>query len=298
LIRIVLQGEYAVVKGDGELKTSSPKTCTVFTLYEPTSRLAVLAHVDDYVSAVDTIDKIKKTLKFRFNAQIEKVGFTAKVMGGDESFFSLQQQRKILSIFKILNITFEKVALPLDKTQISLNAQTGALHLLNQGQRDERLEYLQKREYGEWNNWLDIHYDGVPGDQIPFFQAKEASRFETDIPQFEWVNVDAARALETRGKLKLPIKTGRDVAKDGSAELMKLVTNKRADSYIKLINEKNYNLLLRRAAVDPKDIEILKFLVDHSILLEIDLNARGETSGTAFDVATKYKNQPAIELLS
>ena len=44
-------------------------------------------------------------------------------------------------------------------------------------------------------------------------------------------------------------------------------------------------------------VEPLKFLLDNKIKLNINIASRGETSGTAMDIAKKLKNQQAVDLL-
>jgi hypothetical protein len=63
------------------------------------------------------------------------------------------------------------------------------------------------------------------------------------------------------------------------------------------VENRDFNLLLRLVATDRKHIELLKFLLDHRKDLNIDLAAKGKTSGTALDVATKKNNKEAIEIL-
>lgn len=84
-------GEFAVIKGNDAnnclVKTTIPKTCTVFTLYHKESRTGILAHIDDYTEVVGAVDKISKVLKNTCDLPINAC-FTAKIFGGTEDAFS------------------------------------------------------------------------------------------------------------------------------------------------------------------------------------------------------------------
>ncbi len=64
------------------------------------------------------------------------------------------------------------------------------------------------------------------------------------------------------------------------------------------IAKRDYNLLLRQSATDPKYLKLLEFLLDNKSSLKIDISARGKNSGTAQDIAEKCKNQQAVLLLT
>ncbi len=82
-------------------------------------------------------------------------------------------------------------------------------------------------------------------------------------------------------------------------EISTLIDSKDSDSaqFLSTIQERNFNLLLRQSSKSPKHIDLLRCLLKNRLLLNIDIQAKGKTSGTALDVATKFKNQVAIDLL-
>ena len=59
----------------------------------------------------------------------------------------------------------------------------------------------------------------------------------------------------------------------------------------------NMNLLFRTAAMHPKCVSLLGDMINKSSDLQMDIHARGQTSGSALDIATKYENAEAVELL-
>jgi hypothetical protein len=54
---------------------------------------------------------------------------------------------------------------------------------------------------------------------------------------------------------------------------------------------------LRQSAASKNTEELLKFLLESLSVLNIEINAKGKTSGTAMDVAIENKNEAAITLL-
>lgn len=82
-------------------------------------------------------------------------------------------------------------------------------------------------------------------------------------------------------------------------ELMRIMQTKFSDasSLASSFNERNLDLLFRRSAAGPKTIELLMFLKQNAKALNIDILSRGETSGSALDIARKFKNTAAVELL-
>lgn len=59
----------------------------------------------------------------------------------------------------------------------------------------------------------------------------------------------------------------------------------------------NMNLLFRTTAIHPKCAPLLGDMINNRSALEIDIHAKGQTSGSALDIAKKYDNVQAIELL-
>jgi Fic/DOC family len=70
------------------------------------------------------------------------------------------------------------------------------------------------------------------------------------------------------------------------------------DVIMKSVKERNFNLLLRQAVSSKNTKELLEFLLQNLSPLNIDINSKGEKSGTAMDIAVKNKNEEAIKLLS
>jgi hypothetical protein len=191
--RIVLQGEMAVVKpknaSEGLIKTTKPTTCTIFTLHDSTNHVGVLAHIDDYTGVAQTILEVSKQLKEKLDIPLS-VNFTASVMGGTTEAFSARQQKLTISKLSAMKISVKVIDLGKELTerpQIVLNAYSGDLRFIHKKDSDFNysLEYLQKREYGDFNNYLDLAYFGKPGAEIPDFQIREATRMEADVPKFK-----------------------------------------------------------------------------------------------------------------
>lgn len=82
--------------------------------------------------------------------------------------------------------------------------------------------------------------------------------------------------------------------------LQKEIKRVNIEALNKSFNERNFSLLLRQSASNSKKeyIDLLKYLLDNAANLGIDIHAKGQTSGTALDVATKRKNEEAITLLT
>jgi hypothetical protein len=139
--RIVLQGEFAIVDGSKSLetiKTPHAYTCTVFSLYNPMTKLAVLAHFDDYTDIKASLEKIELILKIRFKADLNHQ-FKAKLVEGLGSdivseFFN---KRKI-SIWTMVLLKFKN-----HRPHLSIRPQDGASIVIDN--TNYPLEYLQRR---------------------------------------------------------------------------------------------------------------------------------------------------------
>ena len=59
----------------------------------------------------------------------------------------------------------------------------------------------------------------------------------------------------------------------------------------------NMNLLFRTAAIHPKCVPLLGDMIEKRSDLQMDIHAKGQTSGSALDIATKYENEQAVALL-
>lgn len=102
------------------------------------------------------------------------------------------------------------------------------------------------------------------------------------------------------GKLTLSIQADRTAIqsrKDAIAKLQKLLTPSTPEAMNGSIRAENFEFLLRYSSKDPKHIKLLGFLLDNRSALGIDMASREEKSGTAMDVAKKFENQPAMDLL-
>ncbi|MGL4540789.1 MAG: hypothetical protein ACRCU0_07455 [Candidatus Rhabdochlamydia sp.] len=305
--RIVLQGEFSAVKDDDAvIKTTIPNTCTIFTLYNKESKIRVLAHIDDYTDVDKAIIHISGILENRFNKPISP-SFVAKVFGGTNDSFSKKQQKLVIKAFEKMKINFDVLLLSQDIAQRSQSVfkVDGKVSFLEKKEINNRLEYLQVREYGEWNNYLDRNYGDLQGDQIPYFEIKEASRLEKDIPYFEIEglqreNIKKAQLLEREGKLQLPIQEERTAVQDNKEVIRKLqeLINKSSSNLIKkTAGKQNFNLLLRQSVTHPAHMQLSKFLLTNKLVLNINIESQGEKSGTAMDVAKKFNNQKAVDLL-
>lgn len=72
------------------------------------------------------------------------------------------------------------------------------------------------------------------------------------------------------------------------------INNKPLEEAVKL---SDFNLLLRRTAVDSKHLSLMKLLLQNMAILNIDINSKGANSGSVGDVANKFKNEEGLELL-
>lgn len=211
---IVFQGEFAVGNlsslGSHILKTTIPSSCIVLGMYNEQTKIGALAHIDDYTSPLDVIQKICNTAKKQFNSPCSS-SYDATVLGGTQEPVSLKHKKLVLEGLKKYGMTPKIKKLPSVlslRPQIKLNLRNGELQLSKGKMIDQRLEYLQRREYKEWNNWLDFKYKGVAGKDIPYFEGKIATRYEKDIPKFPAGNeaeLAETRIRELLGKLQLPI---------------------------------------------------------------------------------------------
>lgn len=170
---------------------------------------------------------------------------------------------------------------------------------------NNRLEYLQFREYGDFSTILDNDYGHLEGDEIPYFEIKEASRLEKDIPDFPMENlkkesIKKAQAAEKEKAFTLSIQAKRTTTQDNKEaikSLQEFFVGNISDSIKKSIEKRDLNLLLRQLSVKPSYVKQLEFLLNNKEKLNINIASRGEKSGTAMDVAKKFKDQQAVDLL-
>lgn len=305
-VPVILQGEVGTMQGDDTkdslMKTTAPQTCHVVTLYNKERRISVLTHIDDHTSVVATMDKISRILMAKFKIPLNNK-FSAKLLGGiKKDAYCKNQKEAILNIFKELKLTFEQVELTEDflkRPQIAINARNGELLILDGGQKNQRLEFLQKCEYGTWSKGYKINLMSPTAT----FDIREAERRESDIPETEYDEA-TVRMLLSNGMIPLPIKPHRTVAKELSQlvdeilDLIKKTNHAEMQALQTSVKNRNFNVLSRQASMDPLLLDLLKYLLDHRFTLGIDIHNSGKTSGTAYKVATNNKNVQAVEVLT
>lgn len=319
-IRIVLQGEYALASNDeGSLKLQTPIARTCIVLILKSGKFCALAHIDDYTSVSSVFTRISLALKKRYDYSFTQIRFEAQLFGGTEAVFSKQQKELILKCLKTYQITIvEPKEVPKEPFQTGISVKNQEVYFVQGEKIDPRFEYLQGREYGSFKTLLDHQYRCMKGTEIPYFETREATRLLSDIPYFQMVGetrekrIKDAQDKEGREFL-LPLKIHREVFIDESKtadclsiaqekaiqEMKALVRKDFGDVQIfsTLIEEKNFELLLRKTATNGKYFTLLSFLVKHASLLNINISAKGKTSGTALEIAKKAKNQEGTALL-
>ena len=274
---LVFQGEYAVIQGEGVLKTTTPTTCHVITVYDKASKKAFLAHIDDYTSVPQTIQKVVDL--FAASGPLEITLF-----GGGSDFYSTHKFKEISSTLGALNLPFDKV-IPKEyheRPQIRFDGKTGQITLLEGMEKNTTLEEIQKYEYGKFNQFLDIAYADADGLDIPNFEVKLACRQESDSPSLLPSRAPLMKGKEEQILLGL---------------LEKIIVQSKESVQMKMFQDKNFNFLTRFACSQSKYLPLLAFLLTFKSVFKIDLQDRGKTSGTAFDVAQKVNNIQALELL-
>lgn len=311
--RLILQGEVGIWGGTTGLKlhTSTPTSCTVLTLYSAADKIGAMAHIDDYTSVEHVFYTLNEKAQNKFGQPLNALNFKAKVIGGTSCKFSLIQRQKVVDALTKNSIPFEKIPHESEskekRPQVVLNTSDGTVELLLGNKKNHRLEYLQMREYSFFNRFqLDLEYASVKGDQIPFFESIFSTRKESDIPEFPLKDlsaksVDATLALEDSGQLQLPITSWKRTAIIANnvalATLKDLIEKLQSPVLTKALEERNFNLLLRQSCANKALTELTKYLLGVRFVLEIDLNSKGKTSGTALEVATKESNEKAVQLL-
>lgn len=311
--RLILQGEVGIYHGlnsmEITLKTPVPTSCTIVTLFGKEKKIAVMAHVDDYVSIKHLFYFINEQMQKEYQCSLKSIDFEAKVFGGSEDSFSKGQQEKIIQILK----TFEKVKWEKleceskERPQVVMSATTGKVSFLFDKHKNFCVEYLQTREYYFFNKFfLDKEYKGWKGEDIPYFEVGLAMRSEFSLPKFEMNDmtqnsINAALHLEDTNEISLPIVfyKRKPIANEESSLqiLTHMIKEFKDPSLEKSFQEKDFTLMLRQSCSEIKCIKITQHLFDCRFAFNIDLFAKGTKSGTALDVAKKYKNEKAIKLL-
>lgn len=328
----VMQGEIGIASPHSkvtELRSSIPTHCIILTLWHKDRKIAVMAHIDDYTSVRSTINKIELLLRKNFEVSITDGGFSIFEMGGCEEMSSKKQRDDIYSILNNFNVNRLSL-LDSKRLQVRLNSADGEVSLDETTNRT--LEYLQKREYGEFNHFLDQKYPKVPGKEVPFFESRQtcrnvpyspflqdvdeetemtyvsesssATRFEfdkdvhKDIPGWE----KNAFQLEKMGIIKFQL-IGARLAIGPSANI-KLIIRQIITTHFSAkaplltsLESDDYSKMLRQAASSDGLFVLFKALLNHASSLEIDLLKQGPTSGTVWDVANKHTTIKALQLL-
>jgi hypothetical protein len=295
---IVLQGEFAVIQNrpasPPSIKTSIPTACHVVTLYSKERHIGILAHVDDYTSVTNLFNSIIETLQKNFSVGLSSGKFEAKLMGGSNAPYSQGKRTEIKKILTRFALVPKWVNLPSPRPQISINLSNGELEFFAQGKINQRLESLQKSEYGAFQDHLDLEYANVAGSSIPDFAAKKADRLESSISTG---TVHSLLRWKRRAVLGSTPQVCQESLESKSYEMVEALSDT-FPALLTSLHAKDFNRLFRQSAVDPKCIDLLKFLFSHAPFFRIDTNASGETSGTALDVATRNNNREAIEFLT
>ena len=105
-------------------------------------------------------------------------------MGGSNRITSIEQNKELkkLLLDRKVNIKQKKLqAEGSERTQVLLDS-SGAIEELTGKNKNLALEAEQRFEYGSFNDRLDKDYDGIPGSDIPYFHAKEATRHALECP--------------------------------------------------------------------------------------------------------------------
>lgn len=178
--RIVLQGEFAIVDGNKScetIKTTHAYTCTVFSLYNPARKIAVLAHFDDYTDVKASLKKIALIVEQRFG-DVLNGHYTAKLVDGmDGDIVSSFFEKRSIQIRKLNLQKFGSY-----RPHLSIRPQDGATFAGED--TNFPLEYLQRREFGEFITQLERRFPGVSHQDLPYFPAKESTRYEEAIIRF------------------------------------------------------------------------------------------------------------------
>lgn len=92
--------------------------------------------------------------------------------------------------------------------------------------------------------------------------------------------------------------TGLAQYKKTVVKLRKVITSVSSEyAFDKAYTDRNFNFLLRLSASKEQYFPLLQFLLVNRAALNIDISSKGQTSGTALDIATKSGNAQAIDLL-
>ncbi|MEC7839252.1 MAG: hypothetical protein VX777_04340 [Chlamydiota bacterium] len=311
---VVFQGEHAVIQhSDGNqsvIKTSTPTSCTVFTLYNRTRKIAVLAHIDEYTSVRSTINKIELKLRKHFEATLTDGEFTGFIMGGTSDPYSIEKKKlsnTALAAASVNTYLIDTHGKPGEGPQITINAQDGSYLFHPGNQVNLTLEFWQQREYGEFNNLLDLKYGyGYGGAYIPDYESKTATRSESEFGELvlspeerpQWIEIHKQRTNNLNKHVDA-VRTALAPRKDAEKQIQDLIRDKfsRNKPLQSSLKNKNYNLMFRQSATDTKYFALFKLLFKYSSTLDVDFTSKGKQSGTIWNVIEKYKTDTYKDFL-
>lgn len=274
---LVFQGEYGISE-KGILYTTAPTICKIVTVFDPESKKAFLAHVDEYTSIPDTVQKVTELFD-------TTKPLLVRLMGGcvcDQ--FSIKNKKEFSAIFEILGLSFETIPLKgfANRPQILLNGNNGQLDFLEDANKDPAIEFFQKNEFFHFNRFLDKEFSGIEGFDIPDFRIKKAERVAGPL------ELDCRRQVVRS-----------DEAKKILLQFLKnrLCADKAPDLMKASLEAGDLGRLLRLSCVDQKYTSVLNFLLTFQKDLNINPNANTTPSGTALDIASRSNNLKAVDLL-
>lgn len=295
--RVVLQGEVGVSDAtQGRLKSSCPTACWVVVWHHAESQVGAMAHIDDYTSVASAINRVELLVRSSYDLSLT-AGFTAQLYGGREDSFSQEQKQEILK--RVQDV--EVVDRDGERLQLELKCDDGSVTWT---EINKTLEYLQRREYGTFNDLLDVMFGGQNGSDIPFFEAKMALRKEPHIEEIDVVTSDDAtpwleqvQALALNSALpELPLEPHR--AAIGKADLDAIRQEAEGCDLGHIFETQDYDRLLRNSVVLDTRFALTDVLLANRSALPLDLTSHGRTSGSVWDVAKKNNNEKALKLLT
>lgn len=182
----VFQGEVGVIPtGDfSQIITPVPSHCTILVSHHTKNQIGVLTHIDEYTSIESTIAKIHELLNEKFSLSFRGAEFRTTIMGGSSRDVSVKQNEKLVILLSERELPFERKKLSgfeSSRPQLLIDF-LGNIQELKGKKKNLALEFEQQIEYGMFNDFLDRKYPDLPGDKIPFYQIKVASRYALDCP--------------------------------------------------------------------------------------------------------------------
>lgn len=295
---LVLKGECIITcKESATIKTPIPKGSSVIILYHSVKKIAIVANIDEYIGVIEEISHLSDVIKKMFQIPLNRT-FQAIVCDGsnDNNPKTLEQQKTIIMALQTFNIFFQIEKLPIeDTTQLEFHVRTRTLNFVAEKDINHWLEYLQEQEslrFLEQNNQ----------QPIPELEIRAATRSVTDLPFLCKDQLPLAPAMEREGKLNVPIiltRTPTEYRKKVISELYAFFNPDEADTILwpGYIKQGKFTDLLAILVINQNYIKFVEFILDHKLILNIDLNYVFGSSGTVRDHAKKHHNQDAIRLL-